>query len=82
MMTAVMRPNKPGQSLGKKNKKTPESRFFDELKGEQVRVTMMCGESCLTAVLLWVDRYTLGLRLDDGRERLIFKHAIKDLGKA
>ncbi len=64
------------------SKKAPESRFFDGLKGEQVCVVLKRGESSLTATLLWVDRYSLGFQLDDGRERMIHKHAIQSLGKA
>lgn len=64
---------------GRKNRKlTPESRFYDTLKGEQVRVMLARDGSEVTATLLWVDRYSLGLRNEDG-EFLLNKGSIETI---
>jgi hypothetical protein len=60
----------------KKGRKSPESKFYDMLKGQWVRVVFRTGISALTAKLLWVDRYSLGLMDDGGSECLVMKSAV------
>lgn len=45
-----------------------EWEFHKKLIGKSVRITRMHGGSELTATLIWVDRYFLGLRDQDGHE--------------
>ncbi len=65
-------------SNGNKRRKTPESKFYDTLKGEEVSIILVRGGIELTATLLWVDRYTLGLRVENV-ERLLFKRSVETI---
>lgn len=63
----------------KKRKKYlgPESDFYDELKGQIVKVGVDDG-SDLVARLVWVDRYTIGLKdLVTGKRSMWYKHSIQ-----
>jgi sRNA-binding regulator protein Hfq len=57
----------------------PESRMFDEMKGCMVCISWKNGEAGIRATLLWVDRYTLGLRLQNGYKVMVYKDAIKTI---
>ena len=50
----------------------PESRFYKSLTGSSIRIKDSDGLE-LTAILVWVDRFTLGLRGPDGCEFLMNK---------
>lgn len=63
-------------------KKSPESRLYDDLKGKQVSIKLSRDGTDLTATLLWVDRYTVGLRGGDGRERMMNKRSIETMERA
>ena len=55
----------------------PEYRFYDKLKKKHVRLQLR-GEDAFECVLLWVDTYSIGVRLDfpAGQERLIMKGSL------
>jgi hypothetical protein len=64
---------------------TPESLFYDTLKGGDVYVLPTGKDlepimhlSGFTATLLWVDRFSVGLRILD-REFLMYKHSIQTI---
>jgi len=46
-----------------KGKYGPESRMFDALKGTEVLISWNNGDPGLRAKLIWIDRYTLGVKL-------------------
>ncbi len=64
-----------------KNKRGPESRFYDGLKGQRVKIVLSRDGTDLTAELIWVDRYTLGLRVDGG-DVCINKRSIETIAGA
>lgn len=56
----------------------PESAFYDGLKGQDVCIhsdPWNCVDP-IRATLLWVDRYSIGVRDRNGRERMIYKQTI------
>lgn len=70
----------------KKAARGPESAFFDTLKGQNVLIDLHEGSAvpneppAMPVVkLLWVDRYTIGIRTRDGRERMIYKKYIRGI---
>ncbi len=70
----------------KKQARGPESGFFDTLKGQDVLIDLHGGNSAdgylgagAPVRLLWVDRYTIGIRTRDGRERMIYKKFIRGI---
>jgi hypothetical protein len=69
------------QNGRQKRRQTPESRFYDTLKGEEVRVVVDRDGAPIYATLLWVDRYSIGLRERD-RELLLNKRSIRTIGLA
>lgn len=67
----------------------PESEFYDTLKGEEVLIVLNIVEEtaeqypvAVEATLLWVDRYSIGVRDALGKERLIMKNVIATIEKA
>lgn len=52
----------------------PESAFWDTLKGK--RVTVRLHDMEYEATLLWVDRYSIGLRGEDDVEELVMKSSL------
>lgn len=52
-------------------KNGPESRFFHGLKGKRVRLVFH-NQSVQEGVLVWVDRYTLGLRITNDHGEVAF----------
>lgn len=67
----------------KEPRRGPESRKYDELKGQLVRIEWIKpGKPDTTATLLWVDNYTVGIRVDACPELIVYKHAIVMLGRA
>jgi len=64
----------------------PESRFYDTLKGKEVQIVSRDQGSTqvINGILLFVDRYSLGLRLTDvrdkGRDILVYKQGIWSIG--
>ncbi len=73
--------NQPQRNGVGRKRRPPESEFFDTLKGQLVRIERARDGSELTATLLWVDRFTLGLRDQDGYEFCMNKGAIETMGK-
>lgn len=67
-------------SKQKKRQSSPESRFYDRLRGEHVTVVLSRDGSLLLGTLAWVDRYSLGLCIDD-EERLLNKRSIETIEK-
>ncbi len=72
----------------KKAARGPESAYFDTLKGQPVLIDMHgfpppdsqgALEVPLQCRLLWVDRYTIGVRVRNGRERMIYKKFIRGI---
>ncbi len=63
----------------RKRVQSPESRFYDTLKGENVRIILQRDGIELTAKLLWVDRYTLGIEVNNCVERLISKSSLESI---
>lgn len=57
-------------------RRSPESRFYDTLKQNQVQLVLSRDGSVLTGKLLWVDKYSLGLRIEK-EERLINKGSVE-----
>jgi sRNA-binding regulator protein Hfq len=60
-----------------KGKYGPESRMFDALKGAEVLISWNNGDPGMRAKLIWVDRYTLGVKLRNGSMAMVYKLAIK-----
>lgn len=56
-----MEARKPG-SVGRR-RYTPESEFYDGLKGRIVDIQLMRRNHPITGRLVWVDRYSLGLQV-------------------
>lgn len=61
-----------------RRRQTPESRFYDTLKGERVCIILARNGLEVRATLLWVDRYSLGLRFGD-RELLLNKRSVETI---
>ncbi len=59
--------------------KTPESKFYDTIKSKDVYIVLTRDGIELTAKLLWVDTYTLGLQDHNGVERLINKGSVETI---
>lgn len=60
-----------------KKKLGPERKFFQELFGKRVIIDLVNSEEPFEGILLWVDRYTLGVR---GKDKiLIYKHAVESI---
>jgi hypothetical protein len=57
----------------------PESRFFDELKGQKIRIFWIGQIDPDRGTLLFVDRYSIGVRMQSGVKRLIYKQALASL---
>ena len=68
-------PVSPGPS---ERKPSPERQFFYRLRGHQVRVVSLVGET-FDGVISWVDRYSLAVVIRGVGEVLFFKHAIKTI---
>ena len=67
----------------KEGRRGPESAAWDKLKGGPVDIEWMKdGRPDTTALLLWVDYYTIGLRMPGGSEPIVFKHAIATIAEA
>ncbi len=60
-------------------KKTPESKFYDTVKEQQVDLVFIRDGIELTATLLWVDRYTLGIEVNNSVERLVNKSSLESI---
>lgn len=63
------------------NRYGPESRYFDTIKGKSILIFWKHGgpeKDPLHCTLLWVDRFTIGVRLGGG-ERMIYKDAIESI---
>lgn len=74
----------PKNDAPKKRKKYlgPESDFYDELKGQIVKVEMDDG-SDLIARLVWVDRFTIGLMdLGTRKRSMWYKHSIRGVERS
>lgn len=74
----------PREGPPKRRKKYlgPESDFYDELKGQIVRVEFDRGTSVI-ARLVWVDRYTIGLSdLKTGKRSMRYKHCINGIERS
>lgn len=63
-----------GVSEGKSG---PESRMFEALKGTEVMISWNNGDPGMRAKLIWVDRYTLGVKLRNGSMAMVYKSALK-----
>ena len=50
--------------------------FLEECLGQRIKIFFLAEEDPLKARLLWFDSETLGVRMDNSSEILIFKHAI------
>lgn len=46
----------------------PEHETWEKLKGESVRVSMVGGTWTISGILVWVDVYTIGVRI--GNEKI------------
>lgn len=55
----------------------PESQMYDTFKGREVFISWKNGGERIRATLLWVDRYTVGVRAQNGNEQMVYKDAIK-----
>lgn len=61
---------------------TPESRFYDTLKGQQVYIELSDNVGArIVATLLWVDRYSVGIRCGE-EDLLLNKRSIRTIGRA
>lgn len=66
---------------------SPEAAFFQRLLDKEVSVTFVPGYTTEAGtrgergILLWVDKYTIGIRLASGIEVLVYKHAISEVAK-
>ena len=75
-----MRQHSTNSKTVDEKKRTPESLFYDGLKGHVVEIIDDAKEK-ITAKLLWVDRYSLILWLD-GQEQLFQKKWIRIVRKS
>lgn len=67
----------------KKRKHTPESAYFDDLKGELVDIEFLVDRHTERGVLIWVDRYSIGVRRpDDKGITLLYKHSLLSIDRA
>lgn len=57
----------------------PESRLFEVFKGKSIWIFWKNGAPEDRATLLWVDRYTIGVRTEQGNEQMIYKDGILKL---
>jgi len=64
-----------------KRRSLPESKFYSRLRGQQVKIVNSRDGSEVHATLLWIDRYSLGLRVGD-REVLINKRSIESIERS
>lgn len=74
------------RELLEKKRKPPEWERFNELKGKHVRVVFH-DDTALTAVLRWVDQYTIGILYSPRqgeREQvwIVYKSTISMIGEA
>jgi sRNA-binding regulator protein Hfq len=53
--------------------------MYDEMKGAEVCISWKNGSTGIRATLLWVDRYTLGVKLQNGTKTMIYKNAIRTI---
>jgi len=65
----------------KSHENTPEARFYRSLVGERVQIRLDGEASPQEVTLVWVDRYSIGLRIN-GREVLHYKQWIKTIEHA
>jgi hypothetical protein len=70
-------------TVAKKRKKYlgPESDFWDQCKGQAVRIEFRQeGVDPVTVRLDWVDRYTVGVRdIKSGQRRMLFKSVLASI---
>ena len=68
---------------GGARKRSPESEFWDTLKGKRVVVAYVGGEwETEVGVLVWVDVFTLCLQMETStppRRLLVYKHDIRSV---
>lgn len=68
-----------GDKSKRNNKRGPESRYYDTLKGQLVGIRLMASQKAMRVKLLWVDRYSIGVQDTDRAELLVYKHNIASI---
>lgn len=59
-----------------RRRQTPESQFYDTLKGQRIRIVLDRDGADVEVRLIWVDRYSIGIRVND-RDILLNKRSIR-----